>query len=97
MKPRSAERPLLACYFTLQTGDGLSPGKGLQAQNMIAREDEQKIKEGRPTWKSFPVSRAAPRLAVQKRTSRRLGIGAVPLDFPPADFWSAPLKVCSEA
>jgi hypothetical protein len=40
-------RPLLGCHFNLRTGDGFSPGEGLQAQNIIAREDEQKIKEGK--------------------------------------------------
>jgi hypothetical protein len=47
MKSPLKARPLLERHFNLRAGDGFSPGKGLQAQNTIAREDELKIKKGR--------------------------------------------------
>jgi hypothetical protein len=59
MKPPLKPKPLLECHFNLRTGDGFPPGKGLQAQNIIAREDEQKIKEGRQAGRYPTASRVA--------------------------------------
>jgi hypothetical protein len=58
MKPPLKPRPLLECHFNLRTGDGFSPGKGLEAQNIIAREDQQKINKGGEP-EVIPASRSA--------------------------------------
>ncbi len=57
MKPPLKPRPLLGCHFNLSTEDGFSPGKGLQAQNIIAHEDEQKSRKGGEP-EVIPVSRS---------------------------------------